>query len=91
MTLWMIKILTQMKTLTGILHTEGCEYGTNFLKCIKVLKCQVRHTRYSLSWLIRRPGSFLEYRVGTHCGSPRQTEGHSFGDHPISESVRVAP
>jgi hypothetical protein len=37
----------------------------------------------SLYRLIRRP----EHLIGRHCGIFRQTEGHSFGDHLISESV----
>jgi hypothetical protein len=37
--------------------------------------------------LIRRP----EHLIGGHCGISRQTEGHSFGDHLISESVSVTP
>jgi hypothetical protein len=39
----------------------------------------------SLYRLIRRP----EHLIGRHCGISRQTEGHSFGDHLISESVSV--
>jgi hypothetical protein len=35
--------------------------------------------------LIRRPDRL----IGRHCGISRQTEGHSFGDHLTSESVRV--
>jgi hypothetical protein len=39
----------------------------------------------SLRKLIRRP----ELLIGRHGGIFRQTEGHSFGDHLISESVSV--
>jgi hypothetical protein len=35
--------------------------------------------------LVRSP----EHLIGRHCGISRQTEGHSFGDHLISESVSV--
>jgi hypothetical protein len=42
----------------------------------------------SFGRLIRRPGSFLESLIGRQCGSPRQTEGHSFGDHLISAVLR---
>jgi hypothetical protein len=46
------------------------------------------HTiRCSFCRLIRRP----EHLIGRHCGISRQTEGHSFGDHLSSESVRVTP
>jgi hypothetical protein len=41
----------------------------------------------SLCRLIRRP----EHIIGRHCGISRQTEGHSFGDHLISESVSATP
>jgi hypothetical protein len=41
----------------------------------------------SLCRLIRRP----EHLIGRHCGVSRQTEGHSFCDHLISESVSVTP
>jgi hypothetical protein len=41
----------------------------------------------SLYRLIRRP----EHLIGRHSGTSRQTEGHSFGDHLISESVSVTP
>jgi hypothetical protein len=34
--------------------------------------------------LIRHLGSFLESLIGRQCGSPPQTEGHSFADHLIS-------
>jgi hypothetical protein len=44
-------------------------------------------TECSLCRLIRRP----EHLIGKHCGISRQTEGHSFGDHLISESVSVTP
>jgi hypothetical protein len=36
---------------------------------------------------MRRP----EHLIGRHCGISWQTEGHSFGDHLISESVSVTP
>jgi hypothetical protein len=39
----------------------------------------------SLCRLIRHP----EHLIGRHCGISCQTEGHSFGDHLISESVSV--
>jgi hypothetical protein len=39
----------------------------------------------SFCTLIRRP----EHLIGRQCGISRQTEGHSFGDHLISESVSV--
>jgi hypothetical protein len=39
------------------------------------------------SRLIRRP----EHLIGRHCGISRQNEGHSFGDHLISESVSITP
>jgi hypothetical protein len=38
--------------------------------------------------LIRCLGSFLESLIGRQCGSPWQTEGHSFGDHLISAVLR---
>jgi hypothetical protein len=41
----------------------------------------------SLRRLIRRP----EHLIGRHCGISGQTEGHSFGDHLSTESVRVTP
>jgi hypothetical protein len=41
----------------------------------------------SLCRLIRRS----ENLIGRHCGFSRQTEGHSFGDHLICESVSVKP
>jgi hypothetical protein len=41
----------------------------------------------SLCRLIRCP----EHLIGRHCGISRQTEGHSFGDRLISESVIVTP
>jgi hypothetical protein len=41
----------------------------------------------SLCRLIRRP----EHLIGRHCCISRQTEGHSFGDHLIIESVSVTP
>jgi hypothetical protein len=37
--------------------------------------------------LIRRP----EHLICRHCGISRQIEGHSFGDHLISEFVSVTP
>jgi hypothetical protein len=49
------------------------------------------YTECSLCRLIRYPGSFLEHSIGRYSGIPRQTEGHSFSDHLISESVSVAP
>jgi hypothetical protein len=52
---------------------------------------QVATTECSLCRLIRRPGSFSERPIGIHSGISRRTEGHSFGDHPISESVSVTP
>jgi hypothetical protein len=36
---------------------------------------------------MRRP----EHLIGRHCGISRKTEGHSFSDHLISESVSVTP
>jgi hypothetical protein len=36
-----------------------------------------------------RPQSFSVRCHGTQCGCGRQTEGHSFGDHLISESISV--
>jgi hypothetical protein len=41
----------------------------------------------SLYRLIKRP----EHLIVRHCGISRQTEGNSFGDHLISESVSVTP
>jgi hypothetical protein len=41
----------------------------------------------SLCRVIRRP----EHLIGRHCGISRQTEGHLFDDHLISESVSVTP
>jgi hypothetical protein len=41
----------------------------------------------SLCRLIRRP----QHLIGRHCGISRQTEGHSLGDHVISESVSITP
>jgi hypothetical protein len=38
---------------------------------------------------MRRPLSFPVRDLRTHCGSARQSEGHSFGDHLINESVGV--
>jgi hypothetical protein len=51
-----------------------------FNKGVEYLVC-------SLWRLIRRP----EHLIGRHCGISRQTEGQSFGDHLISESVGVTP
>jgi hypothetical protein len=50
---------------------------------------QLFSTKCSLCRLIRHPGSFSEHLIGKHCGIPQQTEGQSFGDHLISESVSV--
>jgi hypothetical protein len=61
------------------------------ISLISMSKLVTEGTLCSLSSLVRRPGSISECRVGTYCASPRQTEGHLFGDHPISESVSVAP
>jgi hypothetical protein len=44
-------------------------------------------TESSMCRPIRRPGSLSIRRFGTDCGNPRQTEVHSFGNHPISESL----
>jgi hypothetical protein len=49
------------------------------------------NTKRSLWRPVRRPGSFSERRISRHCGIPWQTEGRSFGDHLISESVSVMP
>jgi predicted GNAT family acetyltransferase len=43
------------------------------------------YTGCSFCRLIRRP----ELLIGRHTVISRQTEGHSFGDHMISESVNV--
>jgi hypothetical protein len=42
----------------------------------------------SFCMVIRRPVNFLESLIGRQCGSPQQTEGHSFGDHLISAVLR---
>jgi hypothetical protein len=49
------------------------------------------HTECSFCRLIRCQGSFSERLISRHRGLPRQTEGQSFGDPLISESVSVAP
>jgi hypothetical protein len=41
----------------------------------------------SLCRLIKRP----EHLIGRHCSISRQTEGHTFDDHLISESASVTP
>jgi hypothetical protein len=41
----------------------------------------------SLCRLTGRP----EHLIDKHCGISRQAEGHSFGDHLISELVSVTP
>jgi hypothetical protein len=48
-------------------------------------------TKCSLCRLISRPGGLSVCHLGTHCGSPQQTERHSFGNHLISESVSSMP
>jgi hypothetical protein len=45
---------------------------------------QVIKYRVFILQAFRRQRSFLESLIGRQCGSPRQTEGHSFGDHLIS-------
>jgi hypothetical protein len=52
----------------------------NWVELLRYIECSLRR-------LIRRP----EHLIGRHCGISRQTEGHSFGDHLISESVSVTP
>jgi hypothetical protein len=58
------------------------------MKAVRVSVLIWQYTECSFCRLIRRPGSFLESLIGRQCGSPRQTEGHSFGDHLISAVLR---
>jgi hypothetical protein len=51
------------------------------------IKNQLIYMECSLCRLIRRP----EHLISRHRGISSQTEGHSFGDHLISESVSVTP
>jgi hypothetical protein len=48
---------------------------------------KLQYIECSLCRLIRPP----ERLIGRHCGIHRHTEGHSFGDHVIIESVGVTP
>jgi hypothetical protein len=74
-----------------VLLSNGYSTGTYLAVATQQLVNIPQYTRCSLCRLIRRPGSFRETLIGRHCGSPRQTQGHSFGEHLISESVSVAP
>jgi hypothetical protein len=40
---------------------------------------------------MRHSGGLSVHCLSTHCGSPRQTEGHSFGNRLVSESVIIMP
>jgi hypothetical protein len=78
---------------------KACIYITNLqcerrvvgLGCMGAGALVWIYTECSLCRLIRHPGSFSERLIGRHCGIPQQTEGHSFGDHLISESISVTP
>jgi hypothetical protein len=66
--------------LVWVLHSISSRIWTVTRNCFLYIEC-------SSCRLIRRP----EHLIGRHCGISRQTEGHSFGDHLISESVSVTP
>jgi hypothetical protein len=56
-----------------------------FIQSSQLIIREQPYIERSLCRLIRRP----EYLIGRHCSISRQTEGHAFGDHLISESVGV--
>jgi hypothetical protein len=71
----------------GAVYQRYKQQGTIFVPVSGVELQGAGYIRCSLCRLIRRPGSFSERVIGRHSGIPRQTEGHSFGGHLISESV----
>jgi hypothetical protein len=81
------KIL-EPRRLTTLWASTAC-YRDSFtlFTLLSLVPLKFLDTECSFCRLIRRP----EHLIGRHCGISRQTEGHSFGDHLLSESVIVTP
>jgi hypothetical protein len=73
---------------SGWLSAQLLNNITEILFCVSFSHLLREYIECSFCRLIRCPGSFLESLIGRQCGSPRQTEGHSFGDLLISAVLR---
>jgi hypothetical protein len=86
--LWSI-VLRRVTSLVLMKHLKVTCFFWIFCNCEFRLTCiNYIYIECSFCRLIRYLGSFLESLIGRQCGSPRQTEAHSFGDHLISAVLR---
>jgi hypothetical protein len=75
----------QLKSITNYYYYYYYYYY--YILARHLLRSRLPYIERSLRRLLRRP----EHLIDRHCGISRQTEGHSFGDHLISESVSITP